>query len=55
MADWMTRREIQERRAIERMAEKETALATAAYREPCFRCGVRYELHEVHGCRRFTA
>lgn len=45
----------QARRAIANLAAKEAALATAAYREPCFRCGVRYEMHEAHGCRRFTA
>lgn len=47
-------REEQYRRAAERMAEKETALASVIDRDSCFRCGVRADVHQVHGCRRYS-
>jgi hypothetical protein len=50
--EWLIEEQI--RRALNRMAEKEAALATAVYREPCFLCGTKYADHDQLGCRRFV-
>lgn len=46
-------REEQYRRAAERMAEKETALASVIDRTECFSCGCRADLHNDYGCGKY--